>query len=147
MGMARSICVVALCAMLGTTPASVSLARGSEEHWLALSTTAMGITGDILLSPTRLKAGGHVFPLEVVHDLPNYGAYFGPVEARVLRITRRMNPKLLSGNRLGCGSPINWVVVYHIDHNTLGMDVFGGSLVPTSSRSSGFCSLYTYTRH
>lgn len=126
---------------------SGALAKKGEEHWSALSTTAISITGDIVLSPTHLNAAGHDFPLRVATDLSDYGAFFGSVPARVLRVTSKMNPKLLNGNTFGCRSPAEWIVVYRFDHGSkLGMDVFSGPDSPTTDTDPGMCATYTYVR-
>ena len=81
-----------------------AVAKAGEERWIAYSRTATAITGDILLSPTRLRAAGADFPLKVVADLPNFETDLDSrVPARVLFVTRRMDPKLRNGNTLGCG--------------------------------------------
>jgi hypothetical protein len=143
----RSFSTVLTGALLALALHSGASAKKGEEHWSALSTTAISITGDILLSPTRLNAAGHDFPLKVATDLPDYGAFFGSVPARVLRVTGKMNPKMLNGNRFGCRSPVDWIVVYRFDHGTkLGMDVFSGPDSPTTDTDPGMCATYTYVR-
>lgn len=129
---------------------SQAVAKADEERWAAYSRTAMAITGDIRLSSTRLRASGVDFPLKVVVDLPNFGNDFDqPIQARVLAITRRMDPKLRNGNTLGCGhgEPIRWIVVWQYNHGkALGMDTFSGSQMPTSVKDAGFCGSYFYFR-
>jgi len=127
--------------------------KGGEERWEAFSNTAEAITGDILLSPTRLRAAGHDFPLKVVADLPRFGGEDGPVAARVLKVTKTVNPKLLNGNRLGCGHPIQWIVVWRLRGGylqpkrgkMLEMAVFEGSNIPKSVDEPGLCGTFSYT--
>jgi hypothetical protein len=122
-------------------------AKSSEERWIASSKTAMSITGDIRLSPTRLRMAAVVFPLKVAADLPRFDGDNGPVAARVLKVTRPADPKLLNGNRLGCNLPIRWIVVWRFDGGSqLGMDTFTGTAMPTSVNDKGFCGSYFYVR-
>ena len=127
-----------------------AFAKGGQERWIAYSRTAMAITGDILLSPTRLRASGVDFPLRIAADLPAFGSDFDrPVPARVLAVTRRMDPKLRNGNTLGCGHgrPIRWIVVWQYDDGkALGMDTFASGQMPKSVKDAGFCGSYFYSR-
>jgi hypothetical protein len=94
--------------LLGGTAAS---ARSGEEEWGALSTTAIAITGDIVLSPTRMRTAGAIFPLKLAADLSRFRTSAGVVGARVLQITRPMNPVLLNGNTLCGRKPPRWIAV------------------------------------
>jgi hypothetical protein len=138
-------CGVALVSAASSPPKE----RG-EEVWTALSRTATDITGDIRLSPTNLRVAGANFPLRVVADVPQYrGDFDEPVAARILAVTRDMEPKLLNGNTLACGrtEPAKWIVLWHHDHGkTLAMDVFTGGAMPRSVHEPGFCASYFYVR-
>ena len=129
---------------------SQATAMSGEERWTASSRTALAITGDIVLSPTWLRASGVEFPLRVAGDLPNFENDFDrPIPARVLAVTRLMNPRLRNGNTLGCGrgQPIRWIVVWRYDGGkALGMDTFSGSQMPQSVKDAGFCGSYFYLR-
>jgi hypothetical protein len=122
-------------------------AKSRQERWLATSNTAISITGDILLSPTRLQMAGQALPLRVVADLPSFDGDLGRVSARVLAVTRPRELRLQNGNRFGCGKPIRWIVVWQRDGGkTLAMDTFMGQKMPTSVHSGGFCASYFYSR-
>lgn len=122
-------------------------AKAREERWIASSTTAISITGDIVLSPTRLQMAGHEFPLRVAADLPDFEGDLGRVPARVLAITRPMNPRLLNGNRFGCRQAIHWIVVWQSEGGkSLGMDTFSGAQMPGGAHDAGFCGSYFYQR-
>ena len=142
--------VTLLAAALLATPTSETFAKGGEERWLAYSKTAMAITGDITLSPRGLRASGVDFPVRVATDLADFGGDFDrPVPARVLEVTRRMDPKLRNGNTLGCGrdQPIRWIDVWQYQHGkSLGMDTFAGARMPKSVEDAGFCGSYIYFR-
>ena len=125
-------------------------AKTGEERWIAYSRTAIAITGDIILSSTRLRTSGNDFPLKLAADVPNYESDLdGSVQARVLAVTRKMDPKLRNGNRLGCGhsQPIRWIVVWRSQHGkALGMDTFSAGHMPKSVKDPGFCGSYSYFR-
>ena len=125
-----------------------SFAKGGEERWTAYSRTAVAITGDILLSPTRLRAAGVDLPLKVMADVPDFQNDLDQrVAARVLAVTRRMNPKLRNGNTFCGDQPIRWIVVWQYDAGKgLGMDMFAGSQMPSSANNVGFCASYFYFR-
>jgi hypothetical protein len=124
-----------------------TLAQTGQEHWAPFSTTAMSITGDIALSPKELRAAGHAFPVELAAELPQYDSLAGKVPARVLKVTQLSDPPLLGGNRLGCGTPIRWIVVFRFDNGAkLGLDVFDGPDLPRSEKDPTLCAIFTYAR-
>lgn len=135
----------------------------NDELWIASSTTAYSITGDIHLSPTRLRMVDVNLAIRVVADLPKYRASDDRlVSARVLEIVSPREIRLLNGNRFGCGEPIRWVVVWRFDGGKqMGMDTYGGAISPQSEleavvsngifqsdqeRSPAFCGSYYYVR-
>ena len=126
----------------GSTGAS---AKAGEERWIALSRTALAITGNIRLSPTRLHTERANFPLKVAADVPRFGGELGPVAARVLAVTAPTNPVLLNGNRL-CGGPVRWIVVSHTKDGALELDAFDSKRMPASVKWTGFCGSSFYTR-
>jgi hypothetical protein len=129
---------------MSQNPAS---AKAGEEKWVAYSRTAMSITGDILLSPTRLRAAHVNLPLKVAADNPRFGVDDGLVAARVLALTEPSNPKLLNGNTFGCDKPVRWIAVWQFDHGQqLGMAVFDSVKMPKSESDPGFCGSYYYAR-
>ncbi|KOX56911.1 hypothetical protein ADL19_10020 [Streptomyces purpurogeneiscleroticus] len=97
-----AILLIALTASAGAAPAT--------EHWTATSRTATAITGDIVLSPTKLVAAGKTFPLAVAADVEAFGTSSGPKAARIMRVTREVNPVLLRGNRRSAGdaTAVTW---------------------------------------
>lgn len=118
-----------------------------EERWRAASTTAISITGDIRLSPTRLIAAGQTIAVTVAADLPAYQSITGVFPARVLKVTSPRRVKMLRGNEFGCNAPVRWIVVYRQGaRNSLGMEVFEGTAMPRSSDDQGFCGSYSYYR-
>jgi hypothetical protein len=123
-------------------------AKTGEERWIAYSRTAMAITGDIVLSPTRLRAAGVDIPLKVAADLPRFRSYDGSqVGARILAVGSSKDFKLLNGNRFGCGKPIRWIAVWREDGGKrLAMATFENKGMPTGYSSPGFCASYHYVK-
>ena len=137
--------------------------KPGEELWVAQSRTAYSITGDVYLSPTRLRMAGMNVPLRLVADLAQYRSSDDRlVRARVLEVTSRRDLKLVNGNRFGCSKPIRWIVVWRFDGGKqLGMDTYEGAVKPESERpqahaidtlltyherSSRFCGGHYYVR-
>lgn len=122
-------------------------AAPATERWSATSSTAMAITGDISLSPTRLvMAGGKVLPLKVDSNPKRFTTPDGNQAARLLRVTRPANPTLLNGNTL-CGTPVRWIAVYR---STTGRDLnlaaFSSTARPTGEVGPGLCGTFLYSR-
>lgn len=135
--------VVGLSAILLCAP---GMAAPGVERWTAISTTAMGITGDIALSPTRLLAAGKAFSLAVVADVTEFATNEGPQAARILRVTRPINPVLKNGNKL-CDAPVRWIAVYRSDHGkNLNMAAFTGARQPNGETGSNLCGTFLYAR-
>ena len=139
----RTIIAATALATLLSVPA---LAEPGAEHWIAVSNTAMGITGDIVLSPKRLTMAGKTLPLQVAADVPDFGTDDGTVAARILRVTEPSDPVLLHGNRL-CRA--QWIVVWHehkFGQTNLEMDVFSSDARPSGENSPGLCGTYMYSK-
>ncbi len=89
------------------------LARAAwHEHWIATSTTAMSITGDIMLFDDRMVfSTGASLPIKKINNIAftdDIGA-LGP--ATVYQISTPADPVLLRGNRI-CGKAIDYVVIW-----------------------------------
>jgi hypothetical protein len=126
---------------------AVASGRAGEERWIAQSTTATAITGDIQLSPRRLRMAGVNLPLRVAAENPRFESHRGPVGARILAVTKPSNPRLLNGNTFGCRKPVRWIAVYQFDKGKqLGLLVFDEQRLPTAENGPGFCASYFYVR-
>lgn len=125
---------------------AIALAASGVERWTAASTTAIGITGDITLSPTRLTAAGRTFPLAVAADVKDFTSNTGMQAARILRVTHPSDPILKNGNTL-CGAPVRWIAVYRSDGGkSLNLSAFTGGRQPTGETGSNLCGTFLYTR-
>lgn len=122
-------------------------AQAGTEHWVATSSTAMAITGDIVLSPTRISMAGKTLPLRVVADVPAFQtANDGVIGARVLQIVKPAAPVLLNGNRL-CRA--TWIAVWRthaFGQTNLDMAVYSGSTMPKAEDELGLCGTYMYSK-
>ncbi|MBN8500777.1 MAG: hypothetical protein J0M19_06465 [Sphingomonadales bacterium] len=118
-----------------------------EERWYATSNTAVAITGDIRLSPTRLVAAGQTIQLQVSADLPTYESLTGTYPARILKVIRPRRVKMLRNNEFGCGDGARWLVVFRKgSSDSLGIEVFESRNMPRSSHDPGLCGSYGYYR-
>lgn len=76
-----------------------------QSEWLALSTTAVAITGDISLSDRELKfSNDESIPLDLLEHDPQTGR-------TLFELTGRVNPVLLNGNLLCGQKPVDYLVV------------------------------------
>lgn len=141
------LCPISAILLAALLPATAVSARAGEERWSASSRTAMAITGDIRLSPTRLVVAGKRFPLAVAADVKTFGTTQGPQAARILRVTTQANPTLLNGNRLCGSSPVRWIAVYRSDRGTmLNLAAFSGVRQPKGEQQAGLCGTFLYAR-
>lgn len=132
------VLLIALTASAGAAPAT--------EHWTAASRTATAITGDIVLSPTKLVAAGKTFPLAVAADVAAFRTSSGPKPARIMRVTREVNPVLLRGNTL-CSPAARWIALYRSDAGKgLTLAVFSSQTQPQGEDNPSLCATYYYTR-
>ncbi|WP_157944615.1 hypothetical protein [Mangrovicella endophytica] len=120
----------------------------AAEQWSALSTTAMGITGDvgfdgkslIFDEKTRMKLGKGTKTSKFAVDGK-------PRQATVYPVEPPMNPKLESGNTLCGDDPIKFVAIfgdYSDPTSKTGrtLELFDAGKLPTSDADS--CAMFTY---
>ncbi|MBN4096083.1 hypothetical protein [Methylobacterium sp. OT2] len=136
----------AFAAVLLADLTAAAVAAPATEHWSATSRTATAITGDIALSPTKLVAAGKTIPLAVAADVGAFGTSGGPKPARIMRVTREINPVLLRGNTL-CSPAARWIALYRRDAGKgLTLAVFSGEAQPRGEDDPSLCATYYYTR-
>jgi hypothetical protein len=142
----RLIFIATAVALVVAIPATGIASPARVEHWSAASSTAMAITGNILLSPTRLLAAGKTLPLAVAADVTDFHTNQGPQSARILKVTRPADPTLLNDNTL-CGAPVRWIAVYRSDGGKdLNMSVFKGATRPHGEIGPDVCGTFLYSR-
>ncbi|MES0869993.1 hypothetical protein [Pseudovibrio sp. SCP19] len=120
----------------------LAYAEDTGEKWIAVSNTAMSITGDIELSPTAITMStGSVLPLEAVKgDVPN-----------LYRFTHANDLKLLRDNTFCLPhTEVGYVVLNYRGKEELEIDVFDGDEAPHSAdeleSQPGFCASYFYQK-
>ena len=137
--------------------------RGLQERWLATSNTALAITGDIKLSPTKLTMARRDYPLTLVRDidaqhLSDIGKSFAsdhPTAARLYKTRIPAKARLLNGNDI-CGPwDANWLLAVNennTDDNgpTLSLAFFSGDSEPhldyeAIENTTNLCETYGYS--
>jgi hypothetical protein len=116
-------------AVLGGHAAAMTLKLPNPPwtKWTAISTTAMGITGDIVLAEDRITfANGESLSIASVS-----GAAAG-----IFRVDPPQNPVLLQGNTLCGDDPATFIVTAREE----GLKVFSGENAPPASTLSGMSS-------
>ena len=124
--------------MLATT------AYAEPVSWIAVSKTAMAITGDIVLDEYSLTfANGESLDLEP-YEADRVGDWAGSgeeVAGYVYKIDPSADPELLNGNRL-CGTPVTYVVVWSPGEGELTLNAYSGKAAPTGTER--LCASYSY---
>ena len=144
--MRRSI-VHGLSALAGLGAAAMAPGFARAETWEALSTTAMGITGDIEVEEDaiRFDGGKTVLDLGAATEVDDFSSDGVPTAATLYRLAIPSDPTLDSGNTL-CGAPITYLAILDAGPDIQGgkiLDVFSQAAVPTGD--DGICASYTYT--
>jgi len=117
---------LALILALGLTP----------QHWTALSTTAMSITGDVTFQPTLMTfAGGKSVALAYVKKLGQYSLY---------RVSGKSNPHLLRGNTI-CGATLPGYLAVSRTGGDVDVSFFNAGIPPGDVNASSLCATYRYT--
>jgi hypothetical protein len=116
------------------------------QHWQALSTTAMSITGDVTLTPTRMTFADGKY-LSVVYA--GSGRDAGKT-VWFYRILTPHQPILIRGNTI-CGNSPTYVAVKYAHDNTVtatgttvSVSFYNSKKRPVSLNTDGFCASYTY---
>jgi hypothetical protein len=161
--------VQALMILGGFTATSVSPAQieGHPARWIALSTTAMGITGDIRSDPTGLTIAGHHLQLrskqelsaEEIRDAASLFSRKGTdnLSGAIYRTYLGANTRLFGSNTLCGKKDTRWVVVMlsgpeGADHRrSLYLATFSGNNAPdlrpsAIDKSVDLCGTYWYER-
>ena len=131
-----------------------AMAAGWSEKWTATSTTAMSITGDVVLQTNKIVfAGGKSLPIVKSRNV-SFADDMGKIlPATIYRIPVPADLSLLNGNRI-CGGgnsavPVTYIVIWHTKPIMPG-DVAGRSFAaysgPNEPRPSaaGACGTFSY---
>jgi hypothetical protein len=132
------ISLLVLASFLIVTPAGAD-----PVSWIAVSNTAMAITGDIVLDDYSIKfANGRSLDIEpydteVVADWTGFGGTPG----NIFKVNPPTDPKLLNGNTL-CGDKVTYVVTTLPHDGELTLNVYSSKQPPKSV--DGVCASYSY---
>lgn len=131
--------------MKALTYAAVLMLAGSPalaDDYVALSTTASSITGDISFDDFEMvfENGAKIEFEDLIAD--HFTVDGKDVPASVYSVKAPGNPELMNGNRLCGESPVTYLASWLDDDVTM-VAVFETPDAPTSNDS--MCALYTYT--
>ena len=145
---------ISLMCTQGSAAQSSGLAR---KKWVAASTTAMSITGDIKISVNNLSMVGRDYPLTLIRDIDTEHLIDAgrivdetkPADARIYRIKIPARVKLLNGNTLCGPKSANWMLTVTPNAHSLSLAFFSGDSEPnlaTASESTELCGTFGYFR-
>jgi hypothetical protein len=129
----------------------------TQKKWVAASTTAMSITGDIKISPDRLSMVGRDYRLTLVRDidaehLSDAGKIVDatkPDRARLYRTIIPAQAKFVNGNTICGHKNANWLLAVTQNEHSLSLAFFPGDGEPnlaTASTSTELCATFEYFR-
>ncbi|QUS56052.1 hypothetical protein [Pseudovibrio brasiliensis] len=130
-------------AFLGLSLASSPLAYADEapdKKWSAVSTTAMSITGDVVVGMTSItmETGSVLHIKPVQSSVPNLYRFTGADMLMLIRDNKFCLPATTDG----------YLVLSYPGKNMLAIDVFDGDMPPTAvdnmESQSNFCASYNY---
>ena len=124
---------------------SVSSASVASQHWSASTSTAIAITGDMVLGPEFLKMAKSTFQTKLVAKVSSFQMDTGSFPTNIYAVLNPMNPAMKSGNTL-CGAPVRWFAISYVDAAELRMAAFSGLQQPRSLHDKGACGTYGYSR-
>ncbi len=133
--------------------AAVCGRAAAAEHWVAASTTAMAITGDVSFSPEQIRfANGTVFYLQPAGRQKAFLDGTDKVDAAIYQVVPPADPKLKAGNRL-CGGAkaqlARFIAVWQpeaigADKAPRSMAVFSGMTAPAGDGGTDLCGIFNY---
>lgn len=138
-----------LYAVLAITLFAGQVSAAPFRHWIAVSNTAMSITGDAQFSPSAIVFANHtglkLTPAGSANGM-TWADSMRDQPAQLYKVAERKNPRLLNGNHL-CGAHTNpsfLGVVEHVDDVYL--TVFSGKDTPTAKDyESRICAGFSYS--
>jgi hypothetical protein len=140
---------LALCVLFATAFFSGQVLAAPFQHWIAISNTAMSITGDVQFSPSRIIFVDHS-ELKLTFAGSNSGlTWFDSVRnqpAQLYKIAGPRNPRLLNGNYL-CGSHTPPSFLSVVEHGAdVYLTVFSGDGLPSAKDyEARFCAGFSYS--
>ncbi len=152
--MSRSFLSATLCLLL----MGPGLPAQEKGEWRPLSTTAKGVTGDVLFTETKIVINFAGFTLAQIRSLQpaEIGALFNLPsdqlngDGNLFRTEIPAEKKFLHKNTLCGAEQTQWVASY-VTGKTLQLAFFSGAKMPTltpegMADTTSLCGTYTYTR-
>ncbi len=141
------IATVALFLVLATSAPATP-----PERWVALSNTAMSITGDATFTSSAIAfAAGGRLAIRYLKDVPGSVSFVGTAHpharGRLYRVLSPADLTLRSHNQL-CGRRPTFVTVLKAraqSSTDVFLTVYSGSAEPVGKPSDNFCAGYTFT--
>jgi hypothetical protein len=107
----------------------------SPQHWIANSTTAMSITGNVTFSSTQMFfENGRSISLTQIRKTAQYTLY---------RVSATHNPSLLRGNTL-CGPKLPGFLAVSRNGKSVTASFFWAGIPPSNLNASSLCATYAY---
>ena len=126
-----------------------SRAHAASQHWIAISNTAMAITGDVQFNPPELIFANHAWlSLNLIGNASGltWADAMQDQPVQVLGIDGKHNPRLLNGNYL-CGANIAPTFISILEHGgAVYLTVFKGEAPPTAKDfAARICAGFAYS--
>ena len=130
----------------------------APRHWTAISNTAMGVTGDLTVTPRSVTMAGRTLQLALLHTLagPQLGqaaalfpvAVTSKLRGALYKVSIPATAAFKSSNTL-CGKQATTFFVLLTDGSDLELAMFSGKNEPNLSanaiaNSTEFCGTYSY---
>ena len=134
----RSLILSSLLTILSTSGALAQQA----DHYIAMSNTAMSVTGDVWLDDFSIKFenGESLEFSDLVAD--HFSVDGRNVPASVYRVKEPGDPELQNGNQLCGAGDVTFVASWADGSESTAIAVFNGKRAPRSSNE--MCALYTF---
>lgn len=156
-GLFFQIAMTVVISLTNTGACTAQTPGPTQKKWVALSTTAMAITGDIKLSSGKLTMVGRDYPLTSVKDIDaehlrdagKIADETKPIAAHLYRTTIPSGAKLVGTNTICGPKDANWLLVVASNAHRLSLAFFSGKSEPnmaTASESTELCGTFGYFR-
>ena len=121
-------------------------APATAEKYVAISNTAMSITGDIDFVPGSItfQNGAKIQLVEMkMGQTGNWNAGGDALPGDIYKVDPAGNPKLLNGNRL-CGTAVSYAVMYFLSPSDLHLNLYSGDTAPSGAASDQLCATFSF---
>lgn len=150
----RVVCLAAcICAGVAAT-ANPALPSGiGPQRWIAVSTTATSITGDVRFTPQALTfSTGTRLSIAYVKRVGGAVGFVSDssrnASGSLFRVVSAADPELIAGNRF-CGRKPTFITIRYARSRTqpdVFLSVYSGSAAPRGQPGDSLCAGYAYAR-